>query len=110
MKTTSKVLVFAAMSASALLPTSISAYAQACEGPFSIVVTNPRSLTDEDDAKIHDHDRFALVAALRDKGVNVNSIEAWGSQIKVDIVDDDCSVYTEFFDPDSLEPSLAAWR
>ena len=50
-----------------------------------------------------DQQSASIIAGLRDKGVNVQSISDWGGCVKADVVRHDGSVAQEFFDPASLQ-------
>ena len=48
-------------------------------------------------------DSAAILAGLRQKGINVEDISDWGGCVKADVVRKDGHVAQEFFDPTSLQ-------
>jgi len=48
-------------------------------------------------------DAPAIIAGLRDKGVNVVDVQNWGGCVKADVVRPNGSTAMEFFDPSSLQ-------
>jgi hypothetical protein len=50
-----------------------------------------------------DQDSTALIAALKDKGVNATDISDWGGCLRADVVRKDGRTAMEFFDPDTLQ-------
>jgi hypothetical protein len=57
--------------------------------------TTPRSAIDQDAA--------AILAGLRDKGVNALDVANWGGCVRADVVHKNGRVAMEFFDPASLQ-------
>ena len=45
----------------------------------------------------------AIIAGLRDKGVNVIDVQDWGGCVRADVVRANGSTAMEFFDPSSLQ-------
>jgi S-adenosylmethionine hydrolase len=100
MKFPTKSLFFGFLAVGALLANAGTAQAQyGCPTP-SIATSQHDSLNE-----FHGRDRFALAAAFRDRGVHVLSLEGWSGNIKAEVLDENCTVYTEYFDPDTLQPS-----
>lgn len=46
----------------------------------------------------------AILAGLRDQGVNAVDVQNWGGCVRADVVRPDGTTAMEFFDPDSLQP------
>jgi hypothetical protein len=57
--------------------------------------TTPTSAIDQDSA--------AILAGLRDKGVNALDVTNWGGCVRADVVHKNGRVTMEFFDPASLQ-------
>lgn len=55
------------------------------------------------EATIHGRSEFALVSALRDRGVVTSGVESWGNLILAWVPNDNGGSTMVFFDPDNLQ-------
>lgn len=50
-----------------------------------------------------DSDAPAILASLKQKGVNAQDVSDWGGCVRADVIRKDGSTAMEFFDPDTLQ-------
>lgn len=56
------------------------------------------------DLEIHGQSTLELTAALHERGLDAEHVEAWGSAIRVDLIDETGHPYTVMLDKSTLEP------